>query len=109
MSSQSARVRKVPAVATGAHAIGTVALGSIVVGALAVGALAVGALSIGRLVVGRARIRRLEIDELVVHRVRVMEQLAAPSTSDAGGVNDASDPGGVKGGAPDSTPHRQGH
>lgn len=56
-----------------AQSIGTLALG-----AIAIGALAMGALAIGRLAVGRARIRRLEIDELVVRRLRVVEQLQAP-------------------------------
>jgi len=43
--------------------------------------MAVGALYIGRLFVGRARIRWLEIDELVVRRIRVIEQLMPPPTS----------------------------
>jgi len=79
--------RAVPAAATGAHAIGTAALGSILIGAAAVGALALGALSIGRLFVGRARIRRLDIDELVVRRIRVLEQLTPPPTSKSHGVS----------------------
>lgn len=73
--------RALPAAATGAHAVGTAALGSILIGAAAVGAVALGALGIGRLFVGRARIRRLDIDELVVRRIRVMEQLTPPPTS----------------------------
>jgi len=95
MPSESARIRTTPAAATGAHAIGTVALGSIVIGAVAVGALAIGALSIGRLFVGRVRIRRLEIDDLVVRRIRVMEQLETPSTSGSGGVVDELKPAAV--------------
>ncbi|WP_418116323.1 hypothetical protein ABL840_18285 [Variovorax sp. NFACC27] len=61
-------------------------MGSIVIGAAALGALAIGALSIGRLFVGRARIRRLEIDELVVRRIRVIEQLTPPAASMPGSV-----------------------
>ena len=80
-----ARARRSGGDDPGAQAIGTTALGSIAVGALAFGALAIGALTVGRLFVGRARIRRLEIDELVVRRVRVLEQLTAPSTPDADG------------------------
>jgi hypothetical protein len=86
MPSKSARA--LPAAATGAHAIGTVALGSVLIGAVALGALAIGALSIGRLSVGRSRIRRLEIDELVVRRIRVIEQLTPPPTSKPGNVID---------------------
>jgi len=48
-------------------------------GAQALGALAIGALAIGRLAIGRARIRRLEIDELVVRKLRITEELQAPS------------------------------
>jgi hypothetical protein len=33
--------------------------------------------------VGRARIRRLEIDELVVRRLRIIEQLQAPPNRDS--------------------------
>lgn len=87
MPSKSARV--LPAAATGAYAIGTSALGSIVIGAAALGALAIGALSIGRLFVGRARIRRLDIDELVVRRIRVIEQLMPPPTTEPGVVSQA--------------------
>jgi hypothetical protein len=36
--------------------------------------------------VGRARIRRLEIDELVVRRIRVIEQITPPLASETGGV-----------------------
>lgn len=82
----SKSVRTSLATATGAHAVGTTAIGSIVIGAAALGALAIGALSIGRLFVGRARIRRLEIDELVVRRIRVIEQLTPPPTSTPGTV-----------------------
>ena len=91
MKRRFARVRVVPAAATGAQAIGVTALGSIAVGALAFGALAIGALSVGRLFVGRARIQRLEIDELVVRRVRVLEQLTAPSTPDPDGAGATAD------------------
>ena len=77
--SQSARA--LPASATGAQAVGTAAVGSILIGAAALGALAIGALAVGRLFVGRARIRRLEIDELVVHRIRIIEQLTPPPTA----------------------------
>src|SRR4051812_15226351 len=95
MSSKSAWTRKIPAAATGAHAVGTVALASIAMGAVAVGALALGALSIGRLFVGRGRIRRLEIEELVVRRVRVLEQLTMPSALDPGSIIDESSPAAV--------------
>jgi hypothetical protein len=90
MRSKSARA--LPASATGAHAVGTAALGSIVIGAAALGALAIGALSVGRLFVGRARIRRLEIDELVVRRIRIIEQLTPPPTSEPGNAIDDSKP-----------------
>jgi hypothetical protein len=53
-------------------------VGAIALGAIAIGALAIGALAIGRLAIGRARIRRLEIDEIVVRRLRVIEDLQAP-------------------------------
>jgi hypothetical protein len=59
----------------GAEAIGAQAIGVLAISAVAVGALAIGALAIGRLVIGRARIRRLEIDELVVRRLRVIDDL----------------------------------
>jgi hypothetical protein len=74
------RPRAVPALAVGAQALGAVALGTI-----ALGAVAVATLAIGRLAVGKARIRRLHIDELVVRRVRVVEQLSLPddATRDA--------------------------
>jgi len=51
--------------------------------AIAIGALAIGALAIGRLAIGRARVRRLEIDELVVRRLRVIEQLQSPPNHDS--------------------------
>jgi hypothetical protein len=64
--------------AIGASAIGTSAIGAAALGALAIGALAIGALAIGRLMIGRARIRRLEIDELVVRRLRIIEEARMP-------------------------------
>lgn len=67
-----------PAVSVGAQAVGALALA-----AVAIGALAIGALAIGRLAIGRARVRRLEIDELVVRRLRVIEQLQTPSNRDS--------------------------
>ena len=70
--------RAFAAIATGAQALGTLALG-----AFALGAVAMGAVAIGRLAVGRARIKRLEIDELVVRRLRVLDELATPATSAA--------------------------
>jgi len=69
---------KVGAGATGAQAVGAQAIGTLALAAIAVGALAIGALAIGRLAIGRARVRRLEIDELVVRRLRVIEQLQSP-------------------------------
>ena len=60
------------------------ALGALALGAVAIGALAVGALAIGRLTIGRARIRRLEIDELLVRRLRVIEELEAPPKPEPG-------------------------
>jgi len=60
--------------------------GATAMGALAVGAFAVGALAIGRLAIKRAAIEqlaaketklgRVEIDELVVHRLRVVEDVS---------------------------------
>jgi hypothetical protein len=35
--------------------------------------VAIGSLVVGRLGVGRARIRRLEIDNLIVHRISILE------------------------------------
>jgi len=77
------RPEVLPAAASGAQAHRTVAVGSAVLGALAIGALAIGALAIGRLAIGRARIRRLEIDELVVRRLRIIEQLSTPPKSNS--------------------------
>jgi hypothetical protein len=71
--SERLRVREALTSSTAAQAIGAFALG-----AVAIGALAIGALAIGRLAIGRARIRRLEIDELIVRRLRVVEQFEAP-------------------------------
>jgi len=56
---------------------------------VALGAMAVGALYIGRLFVGRARIRWLEIDELVVRRIRVIEQLMPPTSKPDSVLNDS--------------------
>jgi hypothetical protein len=53
-------------------------VGALAIGAIAIGALAIGALAIGRLAIGRARIRRLEVDELVVRRLRVINEFKAP-------------------------------
>lgn len=75
---RNARLLHRPAVSVGAGAVGAQAVGTLVLAAVAVGALAIGALAIGRLAIGRARIRRLEIDELVVRRLRVVEQLQPP-------------------------------
>jgi hypothetical protein len=55
--------------------------GALALGAFAIGALAIGALAIGRLAIGRARIRRLEIDELVVRKLRVVDELEIPSSA----------------------------
>jgi hypothetical protein len=54
--------------------------GALALGAFAIGALAIGALAIGRLAIGRAKIRRLDIDELVVRKLRVIEELEIPSS-----------------------------
>jgi len=59
------------------------ALGALALGAVAIGALAIGAVAIGRIAVGRARIRRLEIDDLVVRRLRVVEELQVPLRPDS--------------------------
>ncbi|RBP41270.1 hypothetical protein DES53_107101 [Roseimicrobium gellanilyticum] len=64
----------------GAEAIGAQAIGVLALSAVAVGAIAIGALAIGRLVIGRAKIRRLEIDELVVRRLRVIEDIQTGQT-----------------------------
>ena len=60
----------------------TISIGAIALGALALGALAIGAVAIGRLAIGRARIRRLEIDELVVRKLRVIDEIQAPTRLD---------------------------
>jgi hypothetical protein len=70
--------RKTGSEAVGASAIGALALGTLALGALAIGALAIGALAVGRVKVGRARIRRLEIDELVVRKIRFVDDTPAP-------------------------------
>lgn len=72
-----------PATSVGAQAVGARAVGSLALAAVAVGALAIGALAVGRLTIGRARIRRLEIDELVVRRLRIIEQLQTPPNLDS--------------------------
>ena len=54
------------------------AFGAVAIGAAALGAVAIGALAVGRLAVGQARIRRVEIDELVVRRLRIIEELSVP-------------------------------
>ena len=59
-------------------AIGAQAIGAIALGAVAIGALAVGAVAIGRLAIGRARIRHVEIDELVVRKLRVIDEMKVP-------------------------------
>ena len=46
-------------------------------GALALGALAVGALAIGRLEIRQARLRKVEIDDLIVRKLRILEEAAA--------------------------------
>jgi hypothetical protein len=68
-----------PVSITGARPILALAAGSAAFGAIAVGAVAVGALAIGRLKVGQARFEKLEIDELVVRRLEITEELAAPT------------------------------
>jgi len=77
-----ARFAHRPAVSVGAQAVGARAVGTLALAAVAVGALAIGALAIGRLAIGRAHVRRLEIDELVVRRLRVIEQLQTPPSGD---------------------------
>ena len=64
---------------------GSLSVGALALGAVAIGAMAIGAVAIGRLAIGRARIHRLEIDELTVRRLHVIEQLQAPSESNAAG------------------------
>jgi hypothetical protein len=46
-------------------------------GALALGVLAVGALAIGRLEIRQARLRKVEIDDLIVRKLRILEEAAA--------------------------------
>jgi len=70
------------AASVGAQSVGAGAIGSLALAAVAIGALAIGALAIGRLAIGRARVGRLEIDELVVRRLRVIEQLQTPRNRD---------------------------
>ena len=65
---------KLPAVASGATALGTAAVMSMAAGALAIGALAVGALAVGALEIRKARLRKVEIDDLLVRRLRVLEE-----------------------------------
>jgi hypothetical protein len=48
-------------------------IGAALLGAAALGAIAVGAVAIGALAIGRARIGKLEIDDLIVRRLRVLE------------------------------------
>lgn len=69
------RSQRIGAEAIGAQATGTKAIGTLAVGAIAIGALAIGALAIGYLTIGRARVRRLEIDELVVRKLRIIDEL----------------------------------
>lgn len=59
------------------------AIGALGLGTIAIGALAVGAVAIGRLGIGRARIRRLEIDELIVRKIRVLEDPESTPTTRA--------------------------
>ena len=79
----SKTARALATIAVGAQAVGSVALG-----ALAVGAVAIGALAIGRLAIRRARLGHVEIDELVVRRLRVIEELREPK-SDGGSAPEA--------------------
>jgi hypothetical protein len=80
--------RDIPALRGGAQAWGAIATG-----ALAMGALALGAVAIGRLAVGRARIRRLEIDDLVVHRLRVLDGRPQPVQGREEDVRERADAG----------------
>jgi hypothetical protein len=68
-------------VAIGAGSIAVSSLGAVAVGAFAIGALAVGALAVGRLSVDCARFKRLEIDELVVHKLTILDRPAPPDVS----------------------------
>lgn len=54
------------------------AIGATAVGACAIGALAVGALAIGKLGVGPARFERVEIDELIVRKLKILEDASPP-------------------------------
>ena len=65
------------------EAIGAQAIGALAIGAIAFGALAIGALAIGSLAVGRTRIRRIEVDDLVVRRLRIIEELQVPGKLEA--------------------------
>jgi hypothetical protein len=60
------------------ESVGAKAVGALAVGAIAFGALAFGAVAIGALAIGRARIRRVEIDDLVVRRLRILEDVDLP-------------------------------
>jgi len=59
------------------------AIAATALGACAVGAIAIGALAVGRLAIGRTRIHRMEIDELLVHKLRVVEELRTPPRAEA--------------------------
>jgi hypothetical protein len=63
-------------------AIRAVSVGGLALGAVALGAFAIGAVAIGRLAIGRARIKRLEIDELIVRRLRVIEEVEVPEKAE---------------------------
>lgn len=63
-----------PAFAAGALTTGAGTALLLGLGAVAVGALAIGAMAIGRLAVGKAHFKELEIDNLVVHKLTVLEQ-----------------------------------
>jgi hypothetical protein len=63
-------------------ALRAVSVGGLALGAVALGAFAIGAMAIGRLAIGRARIKRLEIDELIVRRLRVIEEVEVPEKAD---------------------------
>ena len=83
MTPERSRPHAVPALAIGAQALGALALGTV-----ALGAIAVAALAISRLAIGKARVRHLHIDELVVRRVRVVEQLSLPDQAPAESATD---------------------
>ena len=63
--------------------IGALAIAATALGAFAVGAIAVGVLAVGRLAIGHTRIHRMEIDQLLVHKLRVVEELRAPPPAEA--------------------------